>query len=64
MEKNLEYDLVVIGAGIAGLVSAVTAISLSQRVAIVEKEGLVATAVGTPTFLARLLYMQVTTPDC
>ena len=37
MEKGLDYDIVVIGAGIAGLVSAVTANSLGQRVAIVEK---------------------------
>lgn len=37
MEKGLDYDVVVIGAGIAGLVSAVTANSLGQRVAIIEK---------------------------
>jgi pyruvate/2-oxoglutarate dehydrogenase complex dihydrolipoamide dehydrogenase (E3) component len=37
MYKNVEYDVVVIGAGIAGLVSAVTANGLGQRVAIIEK---------------------------
>ena len=37
MEKLLDYDILVIGAGIAGLVSAVTANGLGQRVAIVEK---------------------------
>jgi len=37
MEKVTDYDVVVIGAGIAGLASAVTANGLGQRVAIVEK---------------------------
>jgi len=37
VEKPLNYDVAVIGAGIAGLVSAVTANGLGQRVAIVEK---------------------------
>src|SRR5512139_2047295 len=35
--KSYDYDLVVIGAGIGGFVSAVTANSLGKRVAIVEK---------------------------
>ena len=37
MKKPLDFDIVVIGAGIAGLVSAVTASGLGQSVAIVEK---------------------------
>jgi pyruvate/2-oxoglutarate dehydrogenase complex dihydrolipoamide dehydrogenase (E3) component/anti-anti-sigma regulatory factor len=37
MGEVLDYDIIVIGAGIAGLVSAVTANGLGQRVAIVEK---------------------------
>ena len=37
MGKPLDYDVLVIGAGIAGLVSAVTANGLGQRVAIVER---------------------------
>ena len=37
MEKVTDYDVVVIGAGIAGLASAVTANGLGQRVVIVEK---------------------------
>jgi pyruvate/2-oxoglutarate dehydrogenase complex dihydrolipoamide dehydrogenase (E3) component/anti-anti-sigma regulatory factor len=35
--KSLDYDVLVIGAGLAGLVSAVTANGLGRRVAIVEK---------------------------
>lgn len=37
MEQSLDFDIVVIGAGIAGLVSAVTASGLGQSVAIIEK---------------------------
>jgi pyruvate/2-oxoglutarate dehydrogenase complex dihydrolipoamide dehydrogenase (E3) component/anti-anti-sigma regulatory factor len=37
MKETLEYDVVVIGAGIAGMVSAVTANGLGKKVAIVEK---------------------------
>jgi pyruvate/2-oxoglutarate dehydrogenase complex dihydrolipoamide dehydrogenase (E3) component/anti-anti-sigma regulatory factor len=37
MKEALEYDVVVIGAGIAGMVSAVTANGLGRKVAIVEK---------------------------
>ncbi|MBN2515448.1 MAG: FAD-binding protein [Deltaproteobacteria bacterium] len=32
-----DYDVIVIGAGIAGMVSAVTASALGTRVAVVEK---------------------------
>lgn len=32
-----DYDVIVIGAGIAGMVSAVTAIGLGKRVAVIEK---------------------------
>jgi pyruvate/2-oxoglutarate dehydrogenase complex dihydrolipoamide dehydrogenase (E3) component len=35
--KPLDYDVLVIGAGIAGLASAVTANGLGQKVAIVER---------------------------
>ncbi len=37
MARGYDYDLIVIGAGIAGMVSAVTAVSLGKRVAVVEK---------------------------
>ena len=37
MNKRYDYDIVVIGGGIAGFVSAVTANSFGKRVAIVEK---------------------------
>jgi len=37
MKKDYDLDLIVIGAGIAGMVSAVTAASLGKHVAVVEK---------------------------
>jgi pyruvate/2-oxoglutarate dehydrogenase complex dihydrolipoamide dehydrogenase (E3) component len=37
MTKYCDYDVVVIGAGIAGMVAAVTAGGLGKRVAVVEK---------------------------
>lgn len=37
MKRDRDFDLIVIGAGIAGMVSAVTAASLGKRVAVVEK---------------------------
>lgn len=37
MAKAYDYDLIVIGAGIAGFVSAVTAHGIGKRVAVVEK---------------------------
>ncbi|HLZ18593.1 MAG TPA: FAD-dependent oxidoreductase [Smithellaceae bacterium] len=37
MNSTYDYDLIVIGAGIAGMVSAVTASGLGRRVAVVEK---------------------------
>jgi pyruvate/2-oxoglutarate dehydrogenase complex dihydrolipoamide dehydrogenase (E3) component/anti-anti-sigma regulatory factor len=37
MDQSYDYDVIVIGAGIAGMVSAVTAHGLGKRVAVVEK---------------------------
>ena len=38
MSTAHDYDLIVIGAGIAGMVSAVTAAGLGKRVAVVENK--------------------------
>ncbi len=40
MTSSYDYDLIVVGAGIAGMVSAVTACGLGKRVAVVEKHKL------------------------
>ena len=40
MQKSFDFDLVVIGAGIAGFVAAVTASGLGKKVALVEKRKL------------------------
>ncbi len=40
MTSSYDYDLIVIGAGIAGMVSAVTACGLGKSVAVVEKNKL------------------------
>lgn len=40
MTSSYDYDLIVIGAGIAGMVSAVTACGIGKRVAVVEKHKL------------------------
>jgi pyruvate/2-oxoglutarate dehydrogenase complex dihydrolipoamide dehydrogenase (E3) component len=37
MAQSYDYDVIVIGAGIAGMVSAVTANGLGKRVAVAEK---------------------------
>lgn len=40
MTSSPDYDLIVVGAGIAGMVSAVTACGLGKRVAVIEKHKL------------------------
>lgn len=46
-EEDMDYDLLVIGAGTAGSFAARTAVGLGARTAIVEQDGFAGTCLGT-----------------
>ena len=43
----MDYDLLVIGAGTAGINAAKTAVGLGARTAIIEQDGFAGTCLGT-----------------
>lgn len=46
-EEDMDYDLLVIGAGTAGSFAARTAVGLGARTAIVEQDGFAGTCLGS-----------------